>query len=576
MPVEAAARLARGLARRHGTDLEGAGLRLFEGRTLDTDVEFESVLASTPTVGGEVLGRFYERLIGAPTRRRTGLHVTPFDVARGVVEHLDPGWRSARAVVLDPAVGAAAFLLASADALVEAGVGVADAVAAQHGCDLDPDAVAIAEAALALWSIDHGLEPAPASGICVGDGLLDELPRADVVIGNPPFLNQLRAGSAAAPARRRALRERWGDLVGAYTDEAWLFLGAACRSVAAGGQVALLQPVSVLAARHGAAVRAEVAERMCLRGLWVADGPVFDAAVEVCAPFLRDRQDGGGPDMDAPTQRWRGPRFEVVPPAASEPGPGEWGRTAAVIGGTPAVGLRTAAGTLADLAHATAGFRDQFYGFAPHVSEAGDSEDSEAARLVTVGMIDPFRLRWGDTTFRFAGDHHRRPVVDLEALAAADARLADWARARQRAKVLVATQTRIVEAWVDEQGGVVPATPVISVEPHDAADLWPVAAMVMAPAIAADAAARSFGTALSVRAIKLAASDLLEMPLPIDAAAWRRGATLAERLQHEPAAARASLTARFVEAMAAGYGVAGESADRLASWWLERWPKRFP
>ena len=37
-----------------------------------------------------------------------------------------------------------------------------------------------------------------------------------------------------------------------------------------------------------------------------------------------------------------------------------------------------------------------------------------------------------------------------------------------------------------------------------------------------------------------------------------------------------SAWARVQKRVAAGYGVAGESADRLASWWLERWPKRFP
>ena len=49
-------------------------------------------------------------------------------------------------------------------------------------------------------------------------------------------------------------------------------------------------------------------------------------------------------------------------------------------------------------------------------------------------------------------------------------------------KVLVASQTKVIEAVVDEAGRAVPGTPVVSVEPTDPeVDVWHLAALLTSP-----------------------------------------------------------------------------------------------
>jgi hypothetical protein len=152
-------------------------------------------------------------------------------------------------------------------------------------------------------------------------------------------------------------------------------------------------------------------------------------------------------------------------------------------------------------------------------------------------------------------------VIDLLALGDQDPKLAEWVSARRRPKLLMATQTRIAEVWVDERGDAVPATPVVSVEPFtdDLDQLWMLAAALSAPALSAYFLAANFGTALSLNAMKIAARDVLTAPLPTDRAAWREAAAL---LQSEP-----TDYATFARLMGRAYRT---TEDHLASWWLDR------
>ena len=63
-------------------------------------------------------------------------------------------------------------------------------------------------------------------------------------------------------------------------------------------------------------------------------------------------------------------------------------------------------------------------------------------------------------------------------------------------KVLVATQTAVLEAAVDEQGTWIPSVPVVSVVPRTADDLWPVGAVLCSPVTSAWAAATYLGAGL--------------------------------------------------------------------------------
>src|SRR3546814_13647365 len=91
--------------------------------------------------------------------RRAGAHYTPPEVSRRVAAMAlgSPGAGARR--VVDMSCGGGALLLAAGDALVAAGADPAD-VAREllWGADIDPLAVAVTEAALALWS--GGTRPA--------------------------------------------------------------------------------------------------------------------------------------------------------------------------------------------------------------------------------------------------------------------------------------------------------------------------------------------------------------------------------------------------------------------------------
>jgi SAM-dependent methyltransferase len=452
-------------------------------------------------------------------RRAQGSFYTPAELVEWVLDHALP----AQGSVLDPACGTGHFLVAAARRL---------GVRAVHGSDLDPDAVRIARERL------HALDPTVpvaeiARQVVVADGLVAWQDAGfDAVIGNPPFLGQLRRHSAGQnEEHRRGL--------GAYTDTSAVFLRRALDLVVPGGTVALVQPISVLAARDAGPVRAAVAEHGAVTDFWCSDRPVFEGTtVLTCVPVVRT---GATPPTD----------------------PDGWGALAAPGFGIPAVTLRADAGTLADLATCTADFRDQYYGLAPFVHDRLPS----GTPLVTTGLIDPAESRWGSVPTRFARQRYDAPAVDLAALRA-DGALARWADARLVPKLLVAGQGRVIEAVADEAGAWLPSVPVVSVVPHDRADLWRLLAVLLAPPVVAHAAARYLGTGLTPGSVKVSARQLGALPLPADAEAWTEGARLAEAAQRGGADDRASCLAELASVMTAAYGL--PAGHEVAVWWLER------
>jgi len=547
-------------------------------------------LASKVDVGlltPDCLGEVYQRLLGAEVRHDAGVHYTSPWLAEGLVSAAVSQWEPPPELrVLDPTVGGGVFLLAAARWMLAAGIDGGDRsqiVSRLTGRDLDPGAVAVAEAALGLWQAeDDGVwQPgsAVASGpdLAIGDAVVDELPTADLIVGNPPFLNQLGARTARSADHRAVARERFGVTVGPYGDTAALILLAAVNALSDKGRLCLVQPLSILASRDVGGIRERLGSRLV--GMWTTGEPVFDAAVHVCAPVVAGEHLAG--KHAGALQRWFGPTVgEELP--APQPATGSWGATVSDLFGVPEVQpVDASSRTVADLASATAGFRDQFYGFVPFVTELGDGTEADGwARLLTTGMIDPLHNRWGKHEFRFAKKLWTRPGVDLQALAAGDPSLSSWAAQRRVPKVLVATQTRVIEVVVDSAGEMIPATPVISVEPvlsnagtgDHSAVVWRLAAVLSAPAMTARAMSQHFGAARSLSALKLAASQVQDLPLPGDQAAWDRGAALA-RTAHEAgsvgdAAGWRAAMMGLGEEMNHAYGEPG----RVFDWWQERLP----
>ena len=479
------------------------------------------------------LGAVHESLLAG--RKEAGAFYTPpFLVEHLLAETLVPLLSPGRRVrVLDPACGTGAFLVPAARRIAQAtGLPLADAIACVHGVDLDPVAVEIAR--FLLWlegpSVPRSVLDAH---LVVGDGLQLEADASyDAVVGNPPFLNQLRTATVRASSV---------EGVGPYTDTSAVFLLRAAGLVRDGGRVGLVQPLSVLAARDAAPVREALDRDGGLVSLWASDQPVFDGTpVLTCAPVW----ERGRPGPDTEWSAWAAPAF-----------------------GIPTVTLSTDHGVLGDLGPCTADFRDQYYGLVPFVREApsGAVGPGEVA-LVTTGLIEPAECRWGRTPTRFAKQRYVAPVVDLDALRA-DGALASWAESRLVPKILVATQGAVLEGVVDADGAWLPSVPtLVCTPPFDR--LWHVLAVLLAPPVVALAAARYLGTGLSARSVKLSAKQLAALPLPPDRAAWGRGAELARAAQEaESSPERAGLLRSCAEVMCAAYDV---DAGETLAWWSKR------
>ena len=176
---------------------------------------------------------------------------------------------------------------------------------------------------------------------------------------------------------------------------------------------------------------------------------------------------------------------------------------------------------------------------------------------MTSGAIDPLRTRWGNRPLRFDKVAYERPVVDFDRT---EASVRSWFEDRLVPKVLVANQTKVIEAVVDADARMVPCTPVVSVEPRDPADLWRLAAVLTSPVATALVVMDGAGSALSADAVRLSASRLAALPLPVNDQEW-------------VAAAEAARTADVVSCgrlMMAAYGV--DDREDLFAWWQNRIP----
>ena len=262
------------------------------------------------------------------------------------------------------------------------------------------------------WRVEHGDALATPWG---GE-------QVDIVVGNPPYLSQL----AAATTRGGASRHGGGP----YADAAVEFLALAGRVVRPGsGRIGLVLPQSILASRDAAAVRAELDRRATMEWSWWSPRPVFDAQVLVCALVFAARP---APSDGLAARSWSG----VVTGAL----------------GVPPVPSLQVDGTFGQRARLTANFRDQYYGLVPAVSEGGTGPG-----LVTSGLVDPGRCAWGRRDVTFAKRRFRRPTVELDRLSPAMRR---WADELLVPKVLVANQTRVIEAVADPDGRWLPGVPV--------------------------------------------------------------------------------------------------------------------
>jgi SAM-dependent methyltransferase len=465
------------------------------------------------------------------TRKQLGAWYTPLDLVDTVVDAvITPEFLAGRTrpvTVLDPACGDGRFLAAAERRLSELG-----APASLTGCDLDGSAIDAARDMLP-----------PASELVEADALATSWQerRFDLVIGNPPYLSQMAASTTRGGASRHG--------GGPYADAAAEFLALAGELVdPAGGRVALVLPQSLLASRDAAAIRSSIGDRARMVWSWWSDRRVFDAQVYVCVVAF----EFGEPEPEARRVNWS----HVVTSRQ----------------GVPAVPDELhVAGCLGDRARLNANFRDEYYGMVPAV---GDHDTGP--RLITSGLIDPARSWWGVRPITFAKHRYERPRVDLDRL---DDDMVRWARRRLVPKVLVANQTRIVEAVCDPGGEWLPAVPVLGVYPTGShwdderrrptdelvASAWEIAAVLTSSVTSAWLWHRGAGTGLSVDSIRLS-------PVTIGGLPWPGG-----DLRCAVAALRVGDVRGCSAAVADAYGI--DDAAALDRWWavlLERIEMRQP
>jgi len=526
-------------------------------------------------------GIVHEQAISGSRRSARGAWYTPESVVRGLVALATADDRPPSSAI-DPTCGGGAFLLAVLDRYLQLGVDADEALTRVGGTDIDSDAVATSRWSLQLWAAVNGVDVDPdAVDLRVADVLAsDQGPPADVdgrsadgaarlIVGNPPFATPLRSGRL--PESAEAFRDANRDLLGPYSDLAARHLLAALRSAGPGSTIALILPQSVLASRDTEALREHCDRVAPLLALWATREAVFDAGVRACAVVL-----GHGLASTTTVTLATGSDVDLVERTDDhEPEPGHWAGHAARALGAPALPVMTAPaigassgtagasrGTLADLATATAGFRDEYYGLVAACQEWDGPDGGEPNRLVTVGSIDPLDLAWGHRSLRLGGRQWHRPVVDVEAL---DGRVGTWVAQRSVPKVVLATQSRVLEPVVDRSGRLVPVTPLIAVE-APAASLDRIAAVLLAPPVVAWAWQRWFGASLSVDALKLAAKQVLDLPLPADESMWEEAAALildADNAGETRAAPVAEAVARL---MNRAYG----ADDSVFDWWQAR------
>ena len=510
------------------------------------------------------LADLHQRLLSPGRRRTAGAWFTPQPLIDHLLdEALEPALDEVggAVTVLDPACGSGLFLVSALHRLARRGVSAEHALRhCLRGIELDAGAAELTRISLWIAALDAGADAhVPEARIEVGDALQVARPATyDVVVGNPPFLNRLERRTALDPALGRRLSAESQGTLRPYTDLSAVFLHHSVSWARRGGRVGMVQPQSLLAARDAAGVRRHLASTCSLESLWASSEPVFDAGVLTCAPVVRSGGDQGR------VRRSHGPCFEQLAPAEPRDLEGTWSHLVADALGVPRVwtAAHRPPGRFGDLAECTADFRDQYYGLDGHVQESVACP--RGAPLVTTGLVDPALNGWGSRPTRFLKRRWMAPVVDVDSLAGTS--LHRWARSRLVPKILVATQGQVVEAVADEAGEWLPSVPVITVSPREGVSLWRLLAVLLAPPVAAHAAATYAGAGFTMRAIKLSARQVAQLPLPTRDGVWDQAAECARQAQHDPERRLAHLE-DVGRLMCEAYDV---PPDDVLPWWRDR------
>jgi SAM-dependent methyltransferase len=403
----------------------------------------------------------------AARRKELGSWYTPHQLVDHIVNLVAAGVpRRGPVTIIDPSCGDGRFLASAARTF--------GTRAQLVGVDLDPAAVANAK------------RNVPNADIFEADALTFDWSNynADIVVGNPPYLNQLEKATA------RPERSLYGG--GPYSDVAADFLALAVDITRPGGRVGLVLPQSILATRDVGPIRTRITEQSAVIHSWWTTERIFDAHVHTCALII----ERGTPQ--GPVERTYGMTFEPRPDTTLA---NTWG-TLILDNADLDIPQHHDGPTLGDIATFTVDFRDVYYGLAGCVTDNGDGPP-----LVTSGLIEPGRCLWGQQPVKFAKQRYNTPHVNIDQL---NDKLQRWAHNRLQPKILIANQTRLIEAVIDEHGAWLPSVPVLTCT---APDLEQVAAILAADTSNRWVRYHGAGSGLTPNVTRLTPALLSQIPL---------------------------------------------------------------
>jgi hypothetical protein len=380
----------------------------------------------------------------------------------------------------------------------------------------------------------------------------------DAIFGNPPFLNPLKKETAIDEFTANQVKENLGDTSQALTNTATLILQISRTLVKrASGFVAIVQPISIVATRDSADARREIDEGEYLSAVWICEDKVFDAAVQTCVLFISTK-----PQPEVRIYSGAQGTYGTTVPKSRELG--NWSKYVYSARGLPDLNFKST-GVLGELAHSSNDFRDEYYGLVGAIISKEDADDLQSPKLITVGKIDLVNLSWGYEPTKFAKEAYEFPRVEVSRL---EPKMLSWATRMAMPKILVATQTKIVELFVDDAGILLPSIPIASVFPKEGIDIWKVAASLASPVITLYSLSQLAGAGMNAEVLKISARFIITIPLPSKKEEWAQGARLLELAQSASGENKRELLTEFGKVMGAAYEV--DEPEKILDWWSAR------
>jgi len=222
------------------------------GSEIFQEAHFELIRAPSPDLFGYV-GPAEVRQI-----TRGGAHFTPAALARSIAEQalsqIPNLHKRESLVILDPACGSGAFLHEALRTLRRLKFSGRLRIS---GRDISRPAITMAKFVLNSACSDWIPRGGCTIDIEEGDSLVSELPVADVVLMNPPFV----AWSALSPAQRHQVQDVLGHRLGGRGDFSMAFITRAVESLSVGGVLGTLLPASLLTLQAADAWRRDLLDK---------------------------------------------------------------------------------------------------------------------------------------------------------------------------------------------------------------------------------------------------------------------------------------------------------------------------